>query len=506
MMNKGLNPYNTNSNNNNNLKQTPVYRKIENQNNKQNKRIIVKDNDESEDKYLNEFLENKGDTRNKYNLKNKPELKKNSLNSNAINNSNENSIKKINNTNTNNIINLDKNKRLCPTPQHHIRKTEEELQNLTTIEKDHYNRVQRIMNSGPKYGIFGVNKYNPETSFNKEGSLFSPKKGITNVPKSSNKIDKTVRIESRQNHNFIGIINMTKVVPIKKKKRETGKKLKDKEDENEGGIKIINLEQDFINEEDKDDNDDKKINTSNSNSNINNNSTYDNNANKDIKSTRQNKNEVQGYYLNIINNVKKAKNENNNNNTNVNNTNNNNLNKKETNEKKENPEPSYKLNYKRSYKSTRIRELNLNNDNNSNNNNNINTSNSNNNQRNYLLNKMSNVRNELSLNTNVTNPTYNSTTSNNDTSKRSHSLSEHQSEEENGKKESIRKKYSTKKVIVMNSTNNDVSPNQTLRKKITSIPVSKVVGLGNKNFSANTYEKVNYKAGSKLHAINKNKK
>ena len=185
MMNKGLNPYNTNSNNNNNLKQTPVYRKIENQNNKQNKRIIVKDNDESEDKYLNEFLENKGDTRNKYNLKNKPELKKNSLNSNAINNNNENSIKKINNTNTNNIINLDKNKRLCPTPQHHIRKTEEELQNLTTIEKDHYNRVQRIMNSGPKYGIFGVNKYNPETSFNKEGSLFSPKKGITNVPKSS---------------------------------------------------------------------------------------------------------------------------------------------------------------------------------------------------------------------------------------------------------------------------------------------------------------------------------
>ena len=116
MMNKGLNPYNTNSNNNNNLKQTPVYRKIENQNNKQNKRIIVKDNDESEDKYLNEFLENKGDTRNKYNLKNKPELKKNSLNSNAINNNNENSIKKINNTNTNNIINLDKNKRLCPTP------------------------------------------------------------------------------------------------------------------------------------------------------------------------------------------------------------------------------------------------------------------------------------------------------------------------------------------------------------------------------------------------------
>ena len=114
-------------------------------------------------------------------------------------------------------------------PKHHIRKTEEEIQNLTTIEKEHYNRVQRIMNSGPKYGIFGVNKYNPEMSLNKEGSLFSPKKNIKNVPKSSNKIDKTVRIESRQNHNFIGIINMTKVAPIKKKKRDSGKKNKDKE-------------------------------------------------------------------------------------------------------------------------------------------------------------------------------------------------------------------------------------------------------------------------------------
>ena len=110
------------------------------------------------------------------------------------------------------------------------------------------------MNSGPKYGIFGVNKYNPETSFNKEGYVFSPKKSSQNVPKSSNKIDKTVRIESRQNHNFIGIINMTKVVPIKKKKRKW-KKMKEKEEENEGGIKIINFEQDFKNEEDKENED-----------------------------------------------------------------------------------------------------------------------------------------------------------------------------------------------------------------------------------------------------------
>ena len=498
MMNKGLNPYNTNNsnnkNNNNIVKSNPVYKIIGNQNNKQTKRIILKDNDESEDKYLNEFIKNKDNTRNKYILKNKPEIKNNSMNpnnkinNNINNNNNENSIRKIkySNNNQNNIINIDKNKRLCPTPQHHIRKTEEELQNLTTIEKDHYNRVQRIMNSGPKYGIFGVNKYNPETSLNKDTNLFSPKKNITNVPRSSNKIDKTVRIESRQNHNFIGIINMTKVAPIKKKKRESGKKIKDKEDENDGGIKIINLEQDFINEEDKENEEDKKINTSNNvNNNINN-----NNTSKDIRNTtHQYKNEVQGYYLNIINNVKKAKNENNNTNNNTTNLNNN--------EKKENPQQShtYRLNNKRSYKSTRIQGLNLNNDLNK----------DNNAPKNYLINKMKEAKNELSLNTNITNPTYNSST-NNDSSKRSHSLSEHQSEEENGKKDSNRNKYKTKKIIVMNSVNNEVSPNQTLRKRITSIPVSKAIGLGNKNFSASTYEKVNYKAGNKLNVLNKNKK
>ena len=489
MMNKGLNPYNVN--NNNNIKSNPVFKNIGNQNNAQTKKIIVKDNDKREDKYLNELIENKDNTRNKYLIRNKPEIKNNSmnpnnkLNNNNINNNNENTIKKIKyfNNNQNNIINIDKNKRLCPTPQHHIRKTEEEIQNLTTIEKDHYNRVQRIMNSGPKYGIFGVNKYNPETSFNKDANLFSPKKNITSVPRSSNKIDKTVRIESRQNHNFIGIISMTKVAPIKKKKRDSGKIIKDKEDENEGVIKIINLEQDF-NEEEKENEEDNKINTSNNA----NNNNINNNANKDIKNTtHQNKNEVQGYYLNIINNVKKAKNENNNNNNNNTTTNLNN------NEKKETPQQShvYKLNNKRSYKSTRIQGLNLNNDNNA--------------PKNYLLNKMKEAKNELSLNTNVTNPTYNSST-NNDSSKRSHSLSEHQSEDDNGNKELNRNKYKTKKIIVMNNVNNDVSPNQTLRKKITSIPVSKAIGLGNKNFSANTYEKVNYKAGNRINVLNKNKK
>ena len=503
MMNKGLNPYNINNTNNNinNIKSNPVYKKIDNQNNKSTKKIIVKDNDESEDKYLNEFIENKDNTRNKYLLRNKPELKNNSINPNNklnnynINNNNENPIKKIkySNNNQNNIINIDKNKRLCPTPQHHIRKTEEELQNLTTKEKDHYNRVQRIMNSGPKYGIFGVNKYNPETSFNKDANLFSPRKNISNVPRSSNKIDKTVRIESRQNHNFIGIINMTKVAPIKKKKKESDKKNKDKEDENDGGIKIINLEQDFINEEEKENEDDKEKekeedNKNNTNNNINNN-INNNNTSKDIKNIpyqNKNKNEVQGYYLNIINNVKKAKNENNN-------TNNNNTTNLTNNEKKENPQQShpYRLNNKRSYKSTRIQGLNLNNDNNV--------------PKNNLLNKMKGAKNELNLNINITNPTYNSST-NNDSSKRSHSLSEYQNEEENGNKELNRNKYKSKKIIVMNNVNNDVSPNQTLRKRITSIPVSKAIGLGNKNFSATTYEKVNYKAGNKLNVLNKNKK
>ena len=139
-----------------------------------------------------------------------------------------------------------------------MKKTDDEFQNLTTREKDHYNRVQRIMNSGPKYGIFGVNKYNPDNSFNnKDGSLFSPRKNIRNIPRSSNKIDKTVKIESRQNHNFIGIISMTKVAPIKKKKKDNKKTIESKDDENDGGIKIINLEQDFNNEEEKEE--EKKI-------------------------------------------------------------------------------------------------------------------------------------------------------------------------------------------------------------------------------------------------------
>ena len=54
------------------------------------------------------------------------------------------------------------------------------------------------MNSGPKYDIFGVNKYNPEnikniTYIRNEGGLFSPRRN-NKYPRSSNKIDKTFKI------------------------------------------------------------------------------------------------------------------------------------------------------------------------------------------------------------------------------------------------------------------------------------------------------------------------
>ena len=463
MMNKGLNLYN--------YKSQPMLKKINNK----SKQIIVKDYDESDDRCLNEFIENKEEnkTRNKYKKNNNNENK--NINKNEdINNKTGEVFKKIKYNNEKNIINIDKNKRLCPTPQHHIKKTEEELKNLTTIEKDHYNRVQRIMNAGPKVNnIFGVNNYNPENSFNgiKENNLFSPKKNISKIPKSSNKIDKTIKIESRQNHNFIGIINMTKNVPINRKKRNPAKKAK--EEENEGGIKIINLEQDFKNEEGNEND----INNYNTNTNI------DESNNNSNSNNSKNKNEVQGYYLNIINSKKVQKD-----NTNT-----------KSNEEKEIPEvnnninnsnntSNTNLNNKRSFKITRSRELNLNDIK----------------SKNILLTKMNNFNNNLNNN----NSSINKTT-NNDISKRSHSLSEHQNEEKDNTKqnESIRNKYNSKKIIVVNSNNINNSPNHSLKnKKIGNIPISKINNLGGKNYSANTYEKANIKEGNKFYHSKKFKK
>ena len=409
----------------------------------------------------------------------------------------ENNKKKIKNINNEkNIINLDKNKRPFPTPQHHIRREEDEIQNLTAIEQNKYDRVQRIMNSGPKYGIFGVNKYNPENNPNKEG-LFSPRKN-NKYPRSSNKIDKTFKIESRQNHNFFGIINMTKVAAIKKKKN---KKTKENEEENEGEIKIINLEENFNNEEGKED----TINVNNDNNENNNNDIIKDNNNRDNEkrdnnkeiNINQNKNNIQGYYLNIINKKKVNNNEDNINNNNLNNNNNNSI-KKEIKMHKlpHQPYTSSRLTGKKSYKFPRTKDLNLNNDNNT---------------QNQIINKIYEAKPYLNINTS---PTYDKKS--NDLNKRSNSFSVNQNEEENNKNLAYRNQFKTHKIMVINNNNykidninnyNTSPTNQTVIKKISRIPMSKLIVPGNKNYNANAYEKINFKAGgNKYQVLNKNKK
>ena len=497
MINKGENPYNR--------KQSNIIKNNKKNNNKNNNQIIVKDNDESEDKYLHEFLENNQNKKNKE--------KKNIINQDNKNNNennakkyyikidpkkdDENNKKKIKNINNEkNIINLDKNKRPFPTPQHHIRREEDEIQNLTAIEQNKYDRVQRIMNSGPKYGIFGVNKYNPENNPNKEG-LFSPRRN-NKYPRSSNKIDKTFKIESRQNHNFFGIINMTKVAAIKKKKN---KKTKENEEENEGEIKIINLEENFNNEEGKED----TINVNNDNNENNNNEIIKDNNNRDNEkkdnnkeiNINQNKNNIQGYYLNIINKKKVNNNEDNINNNNLNNNNNNSI-KKEIKMHKlpHQPYTSSRLTGKKSYKFPRTKDLNLNNDNNT---------------QNQIINKIYEAKPYLNINTS---PTYDKKL--NDLNKRSNSFSVNQNEEENNKNLAYRNQFKTHKIMVINNNNykidninnyNTSPTNQTVIKKISRIPMSKMIVPGNKNYNANAYEKINFKAGgNKYQVLNKNKK
>ena len=103
----------------------------------------------------------------------------------------------------------------------------------------------------------------------------------------------------------------------------------------------------------------------------------------------------------------------------VNDNNNNNNNNKE--EKENNEKLERKMNYKRSYKSTRTRELNL----------------DNNGSKKVLLTKMNDMKNNLNVNNKIS--SNNSTsTSNNDINKRSHSISLNQNEEENNKIDSYR--------------------------------------------------------------------
>ena len=216
MINQGLNPYKSESNVRLNSKKNSVLNKQNIKNNSQ----VIKDNDES-DKYLNDLLTNKEDKNNLYNQTG---------------------------TTTTSVI-VDNRTNLQP------KRTldEKELEKLSAIELEHYKRVQRIMNSGPKVNnIFGVNNYNPENSVNYDNSLFSPKKNIANVSTSSNKIDKTIRIGSSQNHNFVSVINKTKYVPVKKKDKTNKTKDKSKKnkqnDENDGIIQVINLEENFLSE------------------------------------------------------------------------------------------------------------------------------------------------------------------------------------------------------------------------------------------------------------------
>ena len=279
MINQGLNPYNKNLN-------TKKKSLINKQRNKKadSKQIIVNDNDES-DKYLNELLRgdpNSGETKNRLNKRNSKNIIRNiprnniseTPNAKFKTNTSFQMGKKSNYSNNYNYYNTSvvTDNRVYPTPQNLNKTGDNELDNkLSSIELEHYNRVQKIMSAGPNISnIFGVNNYNPETNpaANRD-MMFSPKRNVSNVPTSSNKIDKTIRYGSRKNHNFISIINMTKNIPVKKKngkdKTKTKEKSKKNKDaDNDGTIKVINLEENFLNEL-SNDNDGNKNETENEN-------------------------------------------------------------------------------------------------------------------------------------------------------------------------------------------------------------------------------------------------
>ena len=275
MINQGLNPYNKNVNE----KKKSLINKQRNKKT-DNKQIIVNDNDES-DKYLNELLRddtNSGENKNKLNKRNSKNIIRNiprndigqSQNINFKTNTSFQMGKKINYSNNYNYYNTSvvTDNRVYPAPQNLNKTGDKELDNkLSSIELEHYNRVQKIMSAGPNISnIFGVNNYNPENNptANRD-MMFSPKRNVSNAPNSSNKIDKTIRYGSRKNHNFISIINMTKNIPIKKKngkdKTKTKEKSKKNKDaDNDGTIKVINLEENFLNEISNDNDNDNDLN------------------------------------------------------------------------------------------------------------------------------------------------------------------------------------------------------------------------------------------------------
>jgi len=328
MIKQGLNPYN-NEDNKFNAKKNSV---LNNQRNNKNKQIIVKDNDES-DKYLNEFL------------KDDDKKDKNNSNSNTDKNNNNEpqKTKRIFYSNPENA-NINLNQSYCKMSSNVVSINETtmlkseviDVNKLNPKELEHYKRVQRIMNSGPKViGIFGVNNYNPENSIysikldnnNNKDNVLSPNKTEANVPTSNNKINKTIRIGSRQNHNFVSVINKTKMVPIKKKSTKdktvkTNEKSKPNRESDDGIIRVINLEDNFLSELKDDDKIEENEKNNESTSNITNNNNLSksnkNNSNENIENDENpksstngdnNKNEVQGYFLNIINKNKDNENE-----------------------------------------------------------------------------------------------------------------------------------------------------------------------------------------------------
>ena len=582
MIKKGLNPYNNNELNNQNNKFNEKRNSGKNkQNNKNNnKQIIVNDNDES-DKSLNEFIQGKNDKNSENNNLNENKVNKNNRRINRRNKENNKQImqnqtnddyqlaKKINYNNkirtSSTATNLISDYRLYPTPQPRG-KNDEDLENqLTAKEIEHYNRVQRIMNAGPKVNnIFGVNNYNPENSMYGPydiNNIFSPKKN--NGPNSNNKIDKTIRIGSRQNHNFISIINKTKNVTVKKKnakdrtKNKDKSKIKDNGENNEGVIKVINLEENFLNEiksEEKIDNENQNegkkdkekekekekenvINQTNNNNRnrrknsieINKNKDKDlpkSNVNQEEKNLNKNKIEVQGYYLNIINSkqTNKEKDE-------KDNPKNNNNKKEEDNLKNKNENSESSTNNKRkAMKVTKSRELNIN----ELKNNKIGIINkkiitktqipkNGEKEKNkiFLLNPVENkdsqpLTNSLTrykTNNSLNKPinqrkisniiTDRSNTNNNSninipTSKRSYSISE---TNQNKIEENKNKSYNNTKTFVVNNNNVNISPNIIKSRKISNIPLDK----NKKQYNSNTYEG-NFKREAKAENIYVNNK
>jgi hypothetical protein len=570
MINQGLNPYNKNIN-------TKKKSLIHKQRNKKmdNKQIIVNDNDES-DKYLNELLRsdtNSGENK-KINKRNSKNIIKNinnvgqSPNIQIKTNASFQMGKKINYSNNYNFYNTSvvTDNRVYPTPQNLNKTGDNELDNkLSSIELEHYNRVQKIMSAGPNISnIFGVNNYNPETDPNRD-IMFSPKKNVSNVPGSSNKIDKTIRYGSRKNHNFISIINMTKNVPIKKKNGKDKTKTKEKTKknkgaDNEGTIKVINLEENFLNELSNDNDNDgikndaetenkmgnestsvltksnnletytnnKSINMSHGSRNndnnksnnliINENSENENNNIVPQKSRNNNtkdNNEVQGYFLKIINSKQPNKDKKNSNQTQEKNDtkdifNNNsniktlkitncreiNVNDSKTNNKfiikknipktmvtKKYDKPKSRINHiKRDTKenlslnNTELRSKQY-------------TSLNKNNTQTKLI-----THHVLSANKSINN---NYVNVNESSGNRANSFKQHQPEENN---RNIRRnnQYNTTQKI---NNNNLKSPNNNKRGKYGNIPISKMKLSNNRSYNSSTFES-NFKSGLKVENSN----